>query len=158
MPSRARKRGEPLTGFTDANPGMAFSPDGRRVAASDLSDGIVRVYDLDARRQIASLTKSRGPSFPWFLDDRRLLVRAESELAVWRFADVTPALGTTLPRPAGGVSMFGFTGRGAEVVTTGFDDHRLLRWRTRRAARGRLLDGRAARFRHWGSVPTVARC
>src|SRR6185312_7022726 len=84
-------------------------------------------------------------SSPSFLDNDRLLVAGQNELVVWRFAETVPVLAKELPRPAGGVSALDFASHGVEVVTTGVDDHRMLRWRARDgAALGRLLDDRAA--------------
>ena len=53
-PSTGATHGPALTGFRAANPALVVSPDGRYLAASDLVDNTMRVFDLTTGRQ-------RGP-------------------------------------------------------------------------------------------------
>src|SRR4029453_15246102 len=47
-----RQDGAPLTGFTSGAPATVFSPDGRLLAAGDLADNTVRVFDLASRMPV----------------------------------------------------------------------------------------------------------
>ena len=129
-------QGPVFGGFTNAA-GIVLSPDGRRVAAGDLADYRVRVFDRQSGHQIGpALTYFTGISFPIrFLDDERLLVAGSGEAIVWRYADTTPPLATLLCCHTD-EALARFTPDGSEVVTAGSRDGQLLRWR---AADGRPL-------------------
>ena len=130
------EQGAPIEGFT-AFIDYTISSDGRRLAAADLADGTVRVFDVTTRRQIGqALRLLPSPAAPLaFLAGDRLLVAGSDQVAVWRYLDTAPPLAILLRAHTGTVDAR-FTPDGNKVVTTGIDDHQLL---TFRARDGRLL-------------------
>ena len=136
-------QGPAMGGFTSANPAVVMSPDGHRVAVSDVIDSSVRVFDRRSGEQLGPpLTYFGGVPWPVrFLDGERLLVKGTEEAVVWRYADADGPLTTLLDGGHRGLNFAQFTPDGAEVVTAGARDGQLLRWRARDGRPlGALLD------------------
>ena len=123
-------------GFNAGNR-ATLSPDGQHLAVSDVADGAVRVFDLATGQPIGQpLTLfARLSTTMAFIPDGRLLVASQETAAVWRYVDGAPVFATLLPGHSGTVDAQ-FTPNGKEIVTTGLDDHQMLRFRARD---GRLL-------------------
>jgi WD40 repeat protein len=109
-----------------------LSPDGQHLAVSDVADGAVRVFDLATGQPIGQpLTLfARVSSTMAFIPGGRLLVASQETAAVWRYVVGAPAFATLLPGHRGAVDAQ-FTPNGKEIVTTGLDDHQMLRFRAR---------------------------
>ena len=139
-----RQDGVPLTGFTSAAPATVFSPDGRLLAAGDLADNTIRVFDLATRMPLGEpLALHEAFAFPsHFLPDGRLVTTGANETAIWRLdARVSPV--ETVLGGHTGVAVGEFNPSGADVITVGLDDHRVPGWDAATGAvRGELLDFR----------------
>jgi WD40 repeat protein/DNA-binding SARP family transcriptional activator len=141
-----RQDGAPLTGFTSAAPATVFSPDRHLLAAGDLADNTIRVFDLASRMPIGEPLALHGAfAFPsHFLPDGRLVTTGANETAIWRLDARVSPVETVLGGHAG-VAVGEFNPSGADVMTVGLDDHRVRAWdATTGAFRGDLLDFRAA--------------
>jgi WD40 repeat protein len=145
-PRSGAERGGPLLGFRLASPAIVVSADGRYLAASDTVDKTIRVFDLDARRQVGELALFRNPSFPVaFMPGGRLLTADAGRLLSWRFTSKATPLITPLPDTRPGTIAAQFTPDGSEVITINQADKVARRWRAADGAYlGRMLDDRAA--------------
>ena len=147
--------GSPLTGLHQANPAMVVSDDGRYLAASDLVDNAMRVFDLATGQPVGrSLAIFGGTSFPAaFLPGGRLLAADAGRMIVWRFASQASPLVTLLPGQEGAISAQ-FIPDGSEVITVNHSAHVVHRWRAADGEHlGRMLDRRAAPERPLGFSP-----
>ena len=75
---------------------VAFSPDGRTLAASDYTLGLLNLYDVENRTRIASL-RVPGSFDPEFTDDGQLLVLAAAQSGVVAFDTETWTRQWTVP-------------------------------------------------------------
>ncbi len=128
-----------------------FSPDGRRLAAADVEDNAIHVFDVVAGSEIvAPLVLHRAFAAPSvFLPGGRLVTTGANEAVVWQLETPATPLETILPGNRGGPvgtesgSIAQFTPDGAEVITVGFADHRVLAFdAVSGAPHGDLLGGR----------------
>jgi WD40 repeat protein/DNA-binding SARP family transcriptional activator len=119
-----------------------FSDDGRLLAALDFSG--VRVFDLEERRATGALLRLGSRNLPIsFLPDGRLLTGVTQALGVWKLGTTDPPYATTLAGHTGQTDGQLIAGT-HDALTTGLDDHRLLRWDlTIGAPRGPVLAGEA---------------
>lgn len=119
-----------------------FSDDGRLLAALDFSG--VRVFDLNERRQTGALVGVGTGELPIsFLPDGRLLTSGAQALGVWQLGTTDPPYAMTLAGHTGETDGQLIAGT-HDALTTGMDDHRLLRWDlTSGAPRGAVLAGEA---------------
>jgi DNA-binding SARP family transcriptional activator/WD40 repeat protein len=136
-------RGAPLTGFSEALPFAAFTTDGTRLAASDLIDNRVRVFELPSGREVASMTQEHAGVLPWFLSDGRLSTSSSAGISLSRVAapaipPMATALGTqpsepSTPAPFGNNNTYTlarFALHGTEVITQAGPGAPLLAWQT----------------------------
>ncbi|MFJ1600275.1 WD40 repeat domain-containing protein [Streptomyces sp. NPDC088261] len=105
---------------------MAFSPDGRFLAAGDES-GQVTVWDSDARQPLGVLppspdhgTDSRGVSALAFTPDARILAAAgkDGTLRLWD-TQAGRSIGTPLPAAGDALLSLAFSSDGKELYTAG---------------------------------------
>jgi WD40 repeat protein len=80
-----------LTGHRDAVAGVAFSPDGKRLASgSGYGDGTVRVWDVANGKEVLTCTGHTNTvnSVAFGKDGQRLeSASADDTIRVWRLAD-----------------------------------------------------------------------
>ncbi|GIE82218.1 hypothetical protein Aph02nite_81680 [Actinoplanes philippinensis] len=110
----------------DAVINLAFSPDGRRLAAATISDG-VRLYDLTdpARPRLSSTFAADGGTVTTVAFDSTGTVLAagsqQRTVGLWSVADpARPQPLRTLRRDGGWISSVDFTPDGARVLTAGW--------------------------------------
>jgi WD40 repeat protein len=154
-PRTGEERGASLGGFRHANPAMVISADGRYLAASDIVDDAMHVFDLTTRRPVGQPLAVFGAlSFPvTFLPGERLLTADAGRTIVWRFVSSAAPLLTRLPEQPGTVSAQ-FTPDGSEVITVNQRTNVVHRWRAADGTYlGRMLDSRAAPVRPLGFSP-----
>src|SRR5262249_13502427 len=103
-------------------PSPIFSLDGRELAASDLGDETVCVFDVATRRAIgAPLALHRAFPFPAVLSGDRLVTAGADEAAVWRLDARLPPPETVLPAGSGVVVAQFADGLAGGVATLGSD-------------------------------------
>ncbi|TCJ30281.1 BTAD domain-containing putative transcriptional regulator [Parafrankia sp. BMG5.11] len=134
----------PLTGFTNATPGIVISGDGRRIAANDGAT-FIRVLDLQSGREVAELPLHEHAVVPSaFLPDGRLMTSGVAEAAIWRLDDDSSQLGRTIGGHDGRATGL-IIADDDEIITLGVDDRRVLVWDVATgAAKGPLLGGAVA--------------
>jgi DNA-binding SARP family transcriptional activator/WD40 repeat protein len=150
------QQGEALAGFDLAVPVMAFSPDGRRLAAGDI-DGTIRVFDLATRQEASRLALHEDLALPQFLADGRLFTRSSRLAAIVRLDAVPVAPMATVLGGHGGNTNVNFTADGTGVVT-GDDQGQARRWDAQTGAeRGAPFEagGSGARARPSPDLRTV---
>jgi DNA-binding SARP family transcriptional activator/WD40 repeat protein len=119
-----------------------ISDDGRLLAALDWSG--TRVFDLKERRQVGPLLRLGSSNLPIsFLPDGRLLTSGAEALGVWRYGTNDPPYAMTLAGHSGETDGQLIAGT-HDALTTGMEDHRLVRWDLATgASRGTVLAGEA---------------
>jgi DNA-binding SARP family transcriptional activator/class 3 adenylate cyclase/WD40 repeat protein len=98
-PATGQPRGAPLTGFSSATPGVFFDTHDSLMAAGDLNDNNVRVFNLASGRQVGVAIAQASPL--GFLAGGRLAVASHasgtSEIRLYRVGALSiPPIATTL--------------------------------------------------------------
>jgi WD40 repeat protein len=142
---------EVLQGFTGQVVGVAFSSDGRLVAATgglfDPAEQVIRVWEADSGDEVAVLEvgEKTSPVSLQFTEDGRLLSASESGLLLW---DVNARTRELVYE--GTLSVFSADACGGRVVVVESDDRRGALW----SGSAVLLDldaGTATRLEGFGS-------
>jgi WD40 repeat protein/class 3 adenylate cyclase len=138
------QQGEALGGLNAAGiGGIAFSPDGQRLAVGD-RDGTVGVFDLGTGREVRRLDVHDSFALARFLPDGRLVSRSSRLASVVRLdAPAIAPMGRMLGGHAGNVTATS-TADGTGIVT-GDDNGRARTWDAETGAeRGRVFEAGAA--------------
>jgi WD40 repeat protein/serine/threonine protein kinase len=138
-----------LAGFGHMVTGIAFSPDGKRLATSSL-DGTARVWDVAAGKELFRKAVPTGAYCVAFSPDGRLLAAAEARggVLVWG-ADGGPQRHALRTPPPDGVTSLAFTPDGHRLATlsTGNIDAKVRVWDIAAGREALALDAPGAWFR-----------
>jgi eukaryotic-like serine/threonine-protein kinase len=116
-----------LRGHTDEVRGVAFSPDGKRLATG-ADDGTVRIWDAETQKELLSIRT--GSAWIWaveFSPDGRRVAAGNSDSTITLLDSTTGKVEQTLRGHTGGVTSLVFTGDGTRMVT-GSQDRTVRVW------------------------------